>query len=82
MLSRLFRAGPASMVPPILSAQCHWPITATSLVFPLVRWPSCAPAGRHDHGYTLSCAASLAGDRRADKTEWQLTIPHPKEALR
>lgn len=82
MLSRHPRAGPASMVPPPKSVHRHWPITATSLVFPLVRWAPCAPKARHGHDYTLSCAASFAGDRRADKTEWQLTIPHPKEALR
>ncbi len=39
MLSRHPRAGPASMVPPPMSAHRHWPITATSLVFRLSDGP-------------------------------------------
>ena len=86
MLSRLFRAGPASMVPspmPVpIHRSLHRPPTVASLVSLLVRCQPCAQPGRHGHDYTLSCAASRVGDCSADKTEWQLTIPHPKEALR
>jgi hypothetical protein len=49
MLSRLFRAGPAPMVLPVLSAPVHWlPLTA-SLVSPLASSASCTPPGRHGH---------------------------------